>query len=52
LLGQDKKITFLLVQQAQRGRFCQQHSADYVGMAVQEVGLGGEKNFGDKAIDR
>ena len=51
MLGKDKKITFLLAQQAQLGRFHQQRSAGYVETAAQEVGLGGEKNFGDKAID-
>jgi hypothetical protein len=47
-----KKLPSCLRRKHKLGRLRQQRSASYVETAVQEVGLGGEKNFGDKAIDR
>ena len=52
-VGKGKKNYLILgAASTEIGRPCQQRHAGYVKTAVQEVGLGGEKNFGDKAIDR
>jgi hypothetical protein len=47
-----KKLPFSLCRKHKLGRLCQKRNASYVETAVQEVGLGGERNFRDKAIDR
>ena len=53
MLEKVKKIYLILgAASTEIGRPCQQRHAGYVETAVQEVGLGGEKNFGDKDIDR